>query len=1258
MFSNTLLKIMTSPNLSFNNLMLQWNCNGFFSKLNNLKILIQLFSPSIICIQESRLTPRNKIHLNTYNSFRHDYISNNHYAGTNGVITLVHKSLYAVPFPLQTQLQTVAVKIFHPLFGLIYVCNVYIDHRIILNPSMLQSLYNQLPKPCLIVGDFNSHHPLWGSPNHNNRGLIIEQFLLDNNNICLLNNGSPTHFNLTHKSFHHVDLSITSDSISPNLNWSVHNDLHFSDHFPIIISIPTLLNNSIINTEVFRPWAYNRADWSGYQNISSLQIQEISKFNNIDDSVAFLNRIILDASSQFIPKCIIKQKCVPWWSREIADSIKLRKKAFKKYRKFPNIENFIQFKKLRAKARLLINTQRNNHWVTFLSSIDRPIDQQSMWKQLRRVKGKYPFNPITVINNANNETISNPKIQSEIFAQHFSNISKTCNYEPDFQAIKLTIENEPIVNLSTNDEPYNVEFNFNELKEALKNCKSTATGPDLISYPMIKNLSEESKLHLLDLYNQIWVTGHFPEAWRTSIIIPILKPGRNCKDPKNYRPISLISCTSKTLEKMVNHRLQWILESKKLLNKYQNGCIRNRSILDSLAVIQHNILKGFALKESTVAISLDIEKAFDLTWRYKVLLMFNKWGIKGRIFNYIKQFLNNRKIQVKVKNCLSSPYTLENGILQGSSLSSTLWNIVISDVTNCFPHPIKYSIYVDDILIYMTHSNFNFIQQTLQLALDNLITWSKANGPKFSEEKTKLVVFSKRKINYNLNLLFNRIPLQESKEMKLLGMILDNRLKFKDHIKYTKLRGNKALNILQILNNRNNGVSRQVLLRLYKSYVRPIIEYGAPVYNCAPKALLDSLEPIQNSAIRIATGAFKSSRIENLLIDAGEPPLMFRREYLCNNFMTKVLFHRHSPMRKILLNINRSDSELTFLNQTKPLSLWFYENTNNYTNILSSSILRRPITSSPPWILLNPKIEFLSLKPKKSYLPFEIKNLFFQYCANNCPVDATICYTDGSKDGDTVGAAFKIANYTVNHRLHKFSSSFTAEASALEFCLLQLLNSHVRGFIQIFSDSKSVICSIKQNHPKNVIVQNIKEICHSIISKGNQLKITWIPSHCGIPGNNHVDLAAKDLNYHELSNDIVLPDFKNYLKYNVKSKWQRWWDEIPQPNKIRDIKTTVLPWSSSNRKIRTEERILSRLRIGHSRLTHKYLMEKIDPPICDACFVQITIEHILCHCVKFIRQRQKFNLYDKEINQILGDNPCIIDRVMEFLKDIHIYKEI
>ena len=101
-----------------------------------------------------------------------------------------------------------------------------------------------------------------------------------------------------------------------------------------------------------------------------------------------------------------------------------------------------------------------------------------------------------------------------------------------------------------------------ELKEALKKSKDTAAGLDNIHYQFLKRLPESCLNVLLNVYNDVWESGNFPPSWREALVIPIPKPGKDLKDPKNYRPIALTSCLCKTMERMVNARLVHCLETQ------------------------------------------------------------------------------------------------------------------------------------------------------------------------------------------------------------------------------------------------------------------------------------------------------------------------------------------------------------------------------------------------------------------------------------------------------------------------------------------------------------------------------------------------------------------------------------------------------------------------------------------------------------------------------------------------------------------------
>ena len=119
---------------------------------------------------------------------------------------------------------------------------------------------------------------------------------------------------------------------------------------------------------------------------------------------------------------------------------------------------------------------------------------------------------------------------------------------------------------SSNTEEYNNPFNLVELKEAINKSHDTATGPDEVHYQMLKHLPPKSLQALLDIFNDIWETGKFPESWELFIIIPVPKPGKDHTEPTNYRPIALTSCLCKTLARMINTRLIWYLESNNLIS--------------------------------------------------------------------------------------------------------------------------------------------------------------------------------------------------------------------------------------------------------------------------------------------------------------------------------------------------------------------------------------------------------------------------------------------------------------------------------------------------------------------------------------------------------------------------------------------------------------------------------------------------------------------------------------------------------------------
>ena len=220
-----------------------------------------------------------------------------------------------------------------------------------------------------------------------------------------------------------------------------------------------------------------------------------------------------------------------------------------------------------------------------------------------------------------------------------------------------------------------------ELKQALKKSNNSATGPDDVHYNLLTHLPESVLSVLLKVYNSIWESETYPPSWREAVVVPIAKAGKDPKNPTNYRPIALTSCLCKTMERMVNARLMWCLESEGHLSDVQCGFRKNRSTVDHLVRFESFVREAFIKKEHVVAIFFDLEKAYDTTWKHGILRDLHELGFRGRLPCFISNFLSDRLFQVKIGSTLSDFHVQENGVPQGSILSPVLFNIKINIVT-------------------------------------------------------------------------------------------------------------------------------------------------------------------------------------------------------------------------------------------------------------------------------------------------------------------------------------------------------------------------------------------------------------------------------------------------------------------------------------------------------------------------------------------------------------------------------------------------
>ncbi|MCG8430697.1 MAG: endonuclease/exonuclease/phosphatase family protein [Candidatus Omnitrophica bacterium] len=1162
--------------------------------------------------------------------------------GTSGGTALyVKEGIPHRSLSLNTNLQAVAVKI--TVGKPFTLCSIYMPWCEPFSQTDLNRLLDQLPSPYILMGDFNSHSPLWGSPVTNPRGKIIEKLVSDSN-LFIFNDGSPTYFHAPSNTFTHLDLSLAHPSLSNDFSWSVANDLHGSDHFP------TLLTSEVVKKESHpKHWNFAKADWDTYNDLctSELNNTNIANIEQFQDT-------LLEIAEEVIPKTsTLPRKDKPWFNNQCRLAIQAREAAFKELNKNPTYANLIRFKQERAKTRRTIREQKRLSWRGYISKINTKTPLRKVWKMIKKIKGKDASSGRYHLKNPDGTRAEDEKTIANTLGQRFSSNSSSQNYSQNFRNHKERSERKT-PNFSTRiDLSYNSPFSLEELTSAIQASGDTAPGLDGIHNKLLKHLPSISLTCLLSLLNGIWTSGSFPDQWRQAKVIPIPKPKRDLSDPSNYRPIALTSCLCKLMERMVTNRLNWFLESNNILSPYQCGFRTKRSTNDHLVRLESFVRESFIANQHLVAIFFDLEKAFETTWKHGILQNLHDLGLRGHLPTFIQNFLQHRSFQVQVGSCISEAFEQEQGVPQGSILSPALFNIQINSITETLRPSADCSLYVDDFVVCYRGASMPTIERQLQLQLNSIQKWADTNGFKFSPEKTAAVHFcNKKKKHADPDLYLNgnrKIPVQD--QAKFLGVLFDKKLSFIPQLKQVKQNAMSAMNVLKSISGTEWGADKDSMLRLYRSLVRSRLDYGSIVYGSARPSYLKMLDPVHHQGLRLCLGAYRTSPVESLYVAADEPSLQDRREKLSLQYCLNLRSHPDNPAFETVFHPALVEKFESSPNVIPPLGMRVKELFTE-AKIDLSSIEEDPSPEIPPWLLRKPEINLELSELKKAETSAETYINNYEALKNKYS-DHEHVFTDGSKDEDAVGAAAHSSFGDSCCGLNPEASIFTAESKAIEMALDRIASSHHSKFV-IFSDSLSCLLALRGLNLKIQSTIRILQKLNTLSDQGKKVSFCWIPSHIGIDGNENVDELAK-VGLELTPTTMIIPasDYKSSVNRYVKNKWQQRWNDQTE-NKLHAIQPQVGPWSGSHQERRRDQIVLDRLRLGHSHLTHSFLPRGEDAPECIPCNTPLTVAHVLVECPEFNPFRGSFKPFSMR-DAFENYSPYAI---LAYLKRIGLYSKI
>ncbi|KAI8434676.1 hypothetical protein MSG28_003208 [Choristoneura fumiferana] len=492
---------------------------------------------------------------------------------------------------------------------------------------------NNIKGPYIILGDFNCKHTLWGSPTcDSNSAALLD--MLDDLNLCVLNDGSPTRRTSPLQNSSALDLTLVSSNLISSFNWKVLDRSFGSDHFPILSTIINSYPSPSISPPLLK-YRTAQADWGKFSRSLDDEISSLDEpdgDNLLEVYPKFVDLLIKAADLAIPLKNTARHKISspPWWDSECTKAIHERNRAELTYSANLTMDNYISFKKTLAKSKRLLSKKKSQGWTKFCESLSPRSPVSLVWKRIKAFRRG--------MNSDSNATSNSTDSWLPAFMDRLS---------PPFvpaEDLFPTPNSQSHPALDSMDEP----FSFPELLCALDNLKDSAPGIDGIPYSFLINASRETKMYFLKLINLIFITGVVPEAWKTQIVIPLLKPGKDPNDPSSYRPVALSSVLAKIMEHLIKNRLEWILENRNILAKSQFGFRRGLGTMDSLSILTTDIRMAFSKNQYLVGVFLDISSAYDNVnlsiLRQKMLQL----SIPMRLTNIICNLYMARYICVRV----------------------------------------------------------------------------------------------------------------------------------------------------------------------------------------------------------------------------------------------------------------------------------------------------------------------------------------------------------------------------------------------------------------------------------------------------------------------------------------------------------------------------------------------------------------------------------------------------------------------------------
>ena len=615
-------------------------------------------------------------------------------------------------------------------------------------------------------------------------------------------------------------------------------------------------------------------------------IQDLTCPNQAYDR--FLNGF-MPLYNEAFPKVKIKVKhkslLSPWMSKALLKSSKTKHKLYNKFLKNKTYRNESTYKiyknlfeKLKLKSKTLYYSKQ-------LKKFEH--NTKRTWAIIKEV-----INKTKTINHSlprrlikNNKTIFNKEIIAETFNEFFINIG------PNLASKIKTSSNKSFHNYLKNSNSVLTEYCLSdkEFEEAFFSLKiNKSAGYDDINYNVIKEIFQHIHRPLKHIFNLSITKGIFPEKLKIARVTPVFKAGENT-EVSNYRPISVLPCFSKILEKIMYNRLYSYLCENNILYEKQFGFQKQTSTEHAILQLTDDLHKNFNENKFTIGVFIDLSKAFD-TVDHKILLeKLNYYGIHGHYHTWFTNYLKNRKQFIEYETGKqTNTLTIKCGVPQGSILGPLLFLLYINDLAQA-SRILKAITFADDTNLFYAHENINILFQNVNIELQNLCDWFSVNKLSLNNDKTKYTFFHKPSISDYIPLklpplYINNKIIKRSEHIRFLGIILDENLTWKKHINTIE---SKIAKNIGALYRAKFLLNQKCLKNIYFAFIHSYINYGNIAWASTNYTQLRKLHNKQKHASRIIFNQDKNTHARPLM-----KKLKALNIYQLNIYQTLILMYK------------------------------------------------------------------------------------------------------------------------------------------------------------------------------------------------------------------------------------------------------------------------------------------------------------------------------------------------------------------------------